>query len=385
MLNKISKKTWAVIAAALVIVIGILVFSTSVSDAMTLKEATKLATSKMPSTAEYVNGEEGDNKFEIMFHDKDKGMKYKVEISKKTEEVKEIEAQADNITRSDKVVLKVSEVQNIIKNNFEGVKDMQIELEKEHGNFEYDVDFTADDFYGDAELNAETGAINEFTIKAGTATVVPEQDKNSSNGDFISYKKAKEIAIEAAGGGTVSDIEFEEENGNYYYEVEVLNGNTEYDYVIDARSGKVQSEDEFEQFFEQHDNDDDYDDDRNSDDNDKDFDDDDDDDKTVIDNHTDNTDNDQNTKPEQNQNNSSKPSEDKKFISEDEVKNIVLKKIGNADIIEIEFEKDDGKYIYEIEAEDDKYEYELEIDAASGVITEFSKEVLDDDDDEFDD
>lgn len=379
MLNRISKKAWAGIAAVLVIVIGLFAFSTTVSNAMTLKEATDLASSKMSANAEYINGEEGDNKFEIMFHDKDLGMKYQVEISKKTEEIKKIEAEADNERAGKKVVLKPADIHNLILEKFPGTTSVQIELEKEHGLYSYDADFTAASFYGEAEINAETGEFMEYTVKMGTAVTVPEHDNTEAEG-FISYEKAKEIALKAAGKGNISDIELDEENGKYYYEVEVLDGTTEYDYVIDAKTGKITSEDEFEQFFENKDDDRDFDDDDDEviddRDDDRDIDDDDDDDDKVINNQS-------SQGSQSSENKADKPvkqEQKKEMISKEKAIEIALKKAPGAKVTEIELEKDDGRYIYEIDAEDGTYEYEFEIDAVSGVIIEYDKETLEIDD-----
>lgn len=44
---------------------------------------------------------------------------------------------------------------------------------------------------------------------------------------------------------------------------------------------------------------------------------------------------------------------------------------------EVELDKDDGRLYYEIEMKDDKYEYELDIDAYTGDVIDFEKDLDD--------
>lgn len=65
---------------------------------------------------------------------------------------------------------------------------------------------------------------------------------------------------------------------------------------------------------------------------------------------------------------------DESLISEEEVKQIVWKKVPNAEIVELSLEKDDGRYEYEGTAILDGYEYEFEINGSSGIILKWEKE-----------
>lgn len=60
---------------------------------------------------------------------------------------------------------------------------------------------------------------------------------------YISHEKARDIAIEAVGGGTVEygnvDFEYNQKRGAYF-EVEVLGKDgKEYDVKVDAKTGKI--------------------------------------------------------------------------------------------------------------------------------------------------
>lgn len=66
-----------------------------------------------------------------------------------------------------------------------------------------------------------------------------------------------------------------------------------------------------------------------------------------------------------------------KYIGAEKAKSIALKKVPNADVIKVEFDKDDGVPVYEVELIKQQYEYELKIDAKTGKILEYDKDLID--------
>ncbi len=91
-MNKIlTKRNGIIAAAAAVIVIGALVFSTSFSQALTLDEAKEIASKYVPSSAKFVTSEEEENKYEVMFHDDAAGEGFEFEVHKDTDMVKIVE------------------------------------------------------------------------------------------------------------------------------------------------------------------------------------------------------------------------------------------------------------------------------------------------------
>ena len=55
----------------------------------------------------------------------------------------------------------------------------------------------------------------------------------------ISEQQAKDIALKEAQGGQITRFNLDKENGRMVYEVEVMNGNIEKDYEIDAETGAI--------------------------------------------------------------------------------------------------------------------------------------------------
>lgn len=342
----LTKRNGMIAGAAVIIIVAAVILSTTFSQALTLDEAKEIASKYVPSTAKFVTSEEEENKYEVMFHDDDAGEGFEVEVHKDTKMVKKVETQMDNDMGSETVKLAEADVKEIIKKKFEGVTSVSVTLKKDNGRYVYDADFKSNAFYGDAEVHPETGVILESTVKYGTAVTIPteNQDNGTSEegGAFISYEEAERLVIEKAGGGFVKDIDLENERGKYVYEIELIKDYIEYDYIVDAETGEVTLENEHESYFD-YDSDDAYD---------------------YV-----------------NPGTTEENSENKGQISFEKAKSIVDAKIPGATITELKLEKDDGRFIWEGEAVSGDYEYEFEIDANSGVIIDWEKDLIDEWDD----
>ena len=154
----------------------------------------------------------------------------------------------------------------------------------------------------------------------------------------ISEEKAKDIALKdaeiARDDATFRKSQIEKDNGKDVYEIEFYSkDNVEYDYEIDANTGEVISSDKDME-------------------NDK---------PSMSDN-------------QQNQDASAVNQGETSTITEQEAKEIALKKVSGAtekDIKEFKKDRDDGKTYYDGKIVYDKKEYEFEIDAQTGTITEW--------------
>lgn len=195
-----------------------------------------------------------------------------------------------------------------------------VELEYDNGRWEYEVEFYRNSTEYDYEIDASTGKILSYDYDAEHYT------PGSQTGDLISESKAKSIALDHA-GLTSSQVTFvrvklDYDDGRWEYEVEFYRNNTEYDYEIDASTGKILSYDYDAEYYT--------------------------------------------------------PSSSGSFISETEAKNIALERAGvkenQVKSYKCELDEDDGRWQYEIEFRSGSYEYELEIDASTGAIRSYDKE-----------
>lgn len=73
----------------------------------------------------------------------------------------------------------------------------------------------------------------------------------------------------------------------------------------------------------------------------------------------------------------SKQSSGSKYIGTAKAKSIALNKVPNATVTELELDIDDGVAVYEVTLVKGSYEYELKIDAKSGKILEYEKDIID--------
>lgn len=127
------------------------------------------------------------------------------------------------------------------------IQDLDIELDKDEGTVHYDVDFEKDDKDYDYEIDAQTGEILKKDVpKAPAATTTASSNTSSSttsSSKNIGRTKARDIALKHAGlkASQVRDLEVEldKEGGKTHYDVDFEYNGYDYDYEIDAVSGKI--------------------------------------------------------------------------------------------------------------------------------------------------
>ena len=185
-------------------------------------------------------------------------------------------------------------------------------LDWENSRRVYDIEFYADRIEYDYEIDAVSGEILSFD---------KDDHGSSSGGTVITLDEAKDIALKHA-GFTASQVTFtnsrlDRDDGRQIYEIEFYADRTEYDYEIDAVSGKILS-------FEKDDH---------------------------------------------------GSSSGGTVITLDEAKDIALKHAGftasQVTFTKSKLDRDDGRQVYEIEFYVGRTEYDYEIDAVSGKIIEF--------------
>ena len=135
-----------------------------------------------------------------------------------------------------------------------GATFVKTKLETEDGVKVYDVEFYKANVEYDYEIDAITGKIREkdldienFSIPKKKATTNKQTTKSKVKTSTkkaakdIGVEKAKSIALKDAG---VSNVKFTKakvdyENGIKVYDIEFRKGNKEYDYEIEAATGKI--------------------------------------------------------------------------------------------------------------------------------------------------
>ena len=168
----------------------------------------------------------------------------------------------------------------------------------------------------------------------------------AANNSYIGVEKAKAIALKDAGVSNVTfvKVKLDTEDGVTVYDVEFYKGNVEYDYEIDAKTGKILEKD------------------------------------TDIENYTIPTK--QTTKQAANKNNTKnnvKNTTNNAYIGVEKAKAIALRDagLGSATFTKAKLDTDDDIKIYDIEFRSGNMEYDYEIDAKTGTILEKDAEIDD--------
>ena len=163
--------------------------------------------------------------YEIEFKANNK--EYDYEINATTGDIIEYEIDDKNYTNNSNTTSKITndEAKKIALNhaNVTNIFDYEIELD---GN-KYEIEFNANNKEYDYEIDATTGKIIKYSIDNNYKEPNP----------IITKDEAKKIALNHANVTNIFDYEIELDDNKY--EIEFKSGNKEYDYEINATTGKI--------------------------------------------------------------------------------------------------------------------------------------------------
>ena len=225
----------------------------------------KLTGSAVTFTTAKLDSEDGLAVYDIDFHTD--STKYEYEIDANTGKIrgKDVESIRNNTnnnqnqTNNDKNNNNSSKYIGIDQAKSIAVKDAgrtlsnvsftKAELDTEDGIALYEIEFNTDNTEYEYEINATTGEIHEKFVEpiknnSNNNQNGADDDKNNNNSSkYIGIDKAKNIATKHA-GLSISDVTFtkaklDTEDGKTIYDIEFYKDGTEYDYEIDASSGKI--------------------------------------------------------------------------------------------------------------------------------------------------
>ncbi len=131
------------------------------------------------------------------------------------------------------------------------VSGLKVERETEEGRTVYEVEFTAEGVEYDYLIDALTGEVLDKDVdreddRPGTTTrrpSAPETTTATASSQSLTAEQAKAAAL-AHAGVRAADIRdyacaLDREDGVLVYEIEFSSGNTDYEYLIEAATGKI--------------------------------------------------------------------------------------------------------------------------------------------------
>lgn len=434
------KLTKTLVALTALAATSVSVFATPAQKIMTKDEATKLVLQIMPRGSEHLSTsyDEDDKEFEVKFHNGGTKEKFEVKVDATLKAIEELDSEtytgfdknAKNKIQHNvkyKPALSKEKIIALVQQTYPGAVVKKVELEKDNGFWIYDVDFKSKTIDGSLEMDPETGrtlereldfktsktadipttlpsdelvegiitenqAIEKIYNKlpkgssfVGSKRIIENQvvkyeltftykeyhievtvdgrdglvddaeafstkaiDKNApnryENGRYVgkySPEQIKSIALKHFPAGKVTKLQMGLSRNLWVYDVDVTLKNGDVDLLICPETGTLLALDLDVDAREIP--------------------------LTPI----------TPAKPV-------KPETDNKLLTESQIKALVMKLVPSGTILDIELDKEDGRWVYEVEVIDAKYEYSIEIDAKSGKTLDLDKDKRDDDDNDDD-
>ncbi|ODJ52214.1 hypothetical protein BFR40_04940 [Brochothrix thermosphacta] len=129
-----------------------------------------------------------------------------------------------------------------LKETYSSASLTGVELEKDWGNFVYEVSGVDDERSYKVEINAETGELMSKKAKKldkEDRGGVEKQQDSFTRDDLMTMDEVMELTLKEAGKGYVTQLTLEKELDFRFYEITVIDGDKESTYKIDAKTGKV--------------------------------------------------------------------------------------------------------------------------------------------------
>lgn len=145
---------------------------------------------------------------------------------------------------ADEVEAKLShdEVRDLISIEYPG-KITEFELEEENGKAVYEIEIEDESREYDLKVDGDTGKVLKDEVKQRETQANQEDSKSTNENNHvkenaISVQEAEYIAVQEF-PGKVTEMELDEDDGRLIYEVELIDGDQEAEFDIDAITGEI--------------------------------------------------------------------------------------------------------------------------------------------------
>lgn len=230
------KKLTALLAAGVIVTGGLAatntVFAARISSA---DQARQKALQKVPNAVVTDVGSDRENGQQVYEVELVKGSK-KYDMTLRASDGKLLEYKWEKTTvnpNRSRSLIGTEKCKKLALNKVKNATVTSVSQKTDDGIDIYKVKLTAGNKRYTLEYHARTGALLEYQWKAAKTS-----SADSQNGD-IGLEKAKQIALKEVPGGKISKAEYDVDDGVAVYGVEVIKGNYEYEFKIEAGSGTI--------------------------------------------------------------------------------------------------------------------------------------------------
>ncbi len=167
------------------------------------------------------------------------GVEYDYEIDGETGDIisKDFDAERYGSNGSDTIIDEIEAEEIALSDagvSWEDTEYFRTKMDRDHGRVVYEIEFSDGLHKYEYNIAADGGRILEYSEEA-------IRQRGGSNGDIISVEEASRIALERVPGATEKDIRIraERDDGRRIYEGSIWYDRTEYEFEIDAASGRI--------------------------------------------------------------------------------------------------------------------------------------------------
>lgn len=200
------------------------------SEIVTVEEAEIIAESNLPQRSKLVDTTENKNKYELKFYNKYKKEKYQIDIDKYTQQITTYKSQLDYLIGSEEIDLDEQRVEQIVLEQIPNAQNVLVSLEQENNLYKYEVTLNISSYSGQISINPSTGIIYEKTFK-----LIAEVDRDTK---LLSFGEVQQIVLTNIPYSIIVDINLENDEDSYIYEVKIYDDNSIYNLKINAITGE---------------------------------------------------------------------------------------------------------------------------------------------------
>lgn len=122
------------------------------------------------------------------------------------------------------------------------VSALKIKLDYDDGRMVYEVEFWVNNQEYEYDIDATSGSILKYDVESKSRPN-HKDDHSADSTQYIGMENARQVALSHAGATLETvrklEIKLDKEDGRMIYEIEFVYGNMEYEYEVDAITGKI--------------------------------------------------------------------------------------------------------------------------------------------------